>query len=306
MKVDKNNRVLASIIVITYNSAKFVLEALESAKAQTYQNLELIISDDCSSDDTVQICKKWIEKNKGRFVRTELITVEKNTGTSANFNRGLKAAKGEWIKSVAGDDALMSDCIDINLKYIKTDQNIKIVQSECKIYQDNFEEKCSIGRTNCNNICFFKEGITSEEQYQLLLKKNRVIGPAVFIKKSVLEEVGGYDEDFKLIDDFPMWIILTKNKNKIHFLDEITVKYRKSSNSVINNGRMFISEKYAREMLILFKKYLRNDITTYRYLRYNIYLYLTIVMNKLGCNRKNLFSRFLHKIIFILSPGFSK
>jgi alpha-1,3-rhamnosyltransferase len=68
---------LVSIVVITYNSSSYVIETLESIKAQTYQNIELIVSDDCSKDKTVDVCKKWIEKNKQRFVRTELITIEK-------------------------------------------------------------------------------------------------------------------------------------------------------------------------------------------------------------------------------------
>ena len=58
---------LVSIIVITYNSSKYVLETLESAKAQTYENIELIISDDGSTDDTIKICKNWLEKNQDRF-----------------------------------------------------------------------------------------------------------------------------------------------------------------------------------------------------------------------------------------------
>lgn len=55
---------LVSVSVITYNSAKTVLETLESIKAQTYQNLELIVSDDCSTDNTVELCRNWIEQNK--------------------------------------------------------------------------------------------------------------------------------------------------------------------------------------------------------------------------------------------------
>ena len=69
---------LVSIIVITYNSAKYVLETLESARYQTYQNIELIVSDDCSVDNTVEICNNWIKKNSNRFARVELITVNKN------------------------------------------------------------------------------------------------------------------------------------------------------------------------------------------------------------------------------------
>src|SRR5450759_2313112 len=97
---------LVSIIVVTYNSSKYVLETLESAKAQTYQNIELVVSDDCSTDDTVEICRKWIEENNDRFVRTTLVTSPENKGIPANCNRGIKASKGEWIKLIAGDDLL--------------------------------------------------------------------------------------------------------------------------------------------------------------------------------------------------------
>ncbi len=58
--MDKSRETLVSIVVITYNSAKFILETLESSKAQTYKNIELIISDDCSTDNTVEICQQWI------------------------------------------------------------------------------------------------------------------------------------------------------------------------------------------------------------------------------------------------------
>ena len=85
---------LVSIVVITYNSSKYVLETLESAKAQTYQNIELIITDDCSTDNTVAVCKEWLEKNEDRFVKAELVTSPCNTGVPANLNRGVKKAQG--------------------------------------------------------------------------------------------------------------------------------------------------------------------------------------------------------------------
>ena len=81
---------LFSIIIVTYNSSPYVLETLESARAQTYQNIELIITDDCSIDNTVNICREWIDKNKERFVRTELITVEQNTGILPTLTGAIK------------------------------------------------------------------------------------------------------------------------------------------------------------------------------------------------------------------------
>ena len=106
---------LVSIIVITYNSSKYLIETLESAKAQTYQNIELIISDDASQDDTVEICEKWIAVNGEQFVRTELVTATMNTGIAPNCNRGVNASKGEWVKLIAGDDILCDNCIESNV-----------------------------------------------------------------------------------------------------------------------------------------------------------------------------------------------
>ena len=109
---------LVSVPVITYNSAKTVIETLDSIKAQTYQNLELIVSDDCSTDNTVEVCQKWIEENKSRFVRTEVVTVEKNTGVAGNLNRAEAACRGEWIKPIAGDDVLLPNCIQDCIDYV--------------------------------------------------------------------------------------------------------------------------------------------------------------------------------------------
>ena len=79
---------LVSIIIVTYNSANFVLETLESTKKQSYPNIELIVTDDCSSDKTIEICKEWMEKNKTFFIGTSLLIAEKNTGISGRYDRG--------------------------------------------------------------------------------------------------------------------------------------------------------------------------------------------------------------------------
>ena len=114
----KNEQPLVSVRVVTYNSSKTVEETLDSIYNQTYSNIELIISDDCSKDNTVAICRNWIELHKERFVRTEMITVDKNTGVTGNVNRSEEACKGVWVKGIAGDDVLMPNCIQIYMEYV--------------------------------------------------------------------------------------------------------------------------------------------------------------------------------------------
>lgn len=74
-----NNQLLplVTVCVVTYNSEDFILETLESIKNQTYKNFELIISDDGSSDNTLTVAKKWLEKNDKYFVRTHVVSTEK-------------------------------------------------------------------------------------------------------------------------------------------------------------------------------------------------------------------------------------
>ena len=102
-----------SIVVLTYNSADFVTETLESVWRQSFNgDLELIVADDCSTDDTVRICQAWIDSHRNRFCSAEVLTSPINTGVTANVDRACRKASGEWIKVIAGDDILMDDCID--------------------------------------------------------------------------------------------------------------------------------------------------------------------------------------------------
>ena len=125
---------LVTIIVITYNSSKTVLETLESSKLQTYNNLELIISDDCSTDNTTKICQEWLNANNGWFKNTLLLTSKNNTGTAGNLNRGIKSSRGIWVKFIAGDDALNPNIIESYIEYINNNEEILFLHSNVEKY----------------------------------------------------------------------------------------------------------------------------------------------------------------------------
>ena len=129
---------LVSCTVLAYNSASTILEALESIKAQTYQNIELIVSDDCSTDDTVELCRKWIAQNSDRFVRVELITVDHNTGVCANSNRVLRACKGLWRKGIAADDKLLPNCVSDFIAFVREYPEARWVSSNMRAYNGSF------------------------------------------------------------------------------------------------------------------------------------------------------------------------
>lgn len=215
---------LVSVPVVTYNSAKTVLETLESIKAQTYPNIELIISDDCSTDDTIGLCREWIANNKDRFVRAELLMVEKNTGVSGNNTRAANACQGEWIKSVAGDDMFMPNCIQDCIDYVAEHPDTIYLFGRCKAFGAD-EERCK-QVDEVFDYSFFD--MTQDEQlHRLLFEGNCVPGTTVFYHREKAQKVGvKEDERIPLLEDWPKWINLLRAGVKLHFVDKELVKYR--------------------------------------------------------------------------------
>ncbi len=81
-----------SVVVLAYNIQDLVLETLDSIYNQSYPKIELIISDDCSTDQTVERCKKWLDVNRDRFVDAKIVIARKNGGIPANCNQGIKVS----------------------------------------------------------------------------------------------------------------------------------------------------------------------------------------------------------------------
>ncbi len=295
---------LVSVIVITYNSSRYVLETLESSKAQSYQNIELIISDDGSQDDTVRLCQNWLAKNKDRFVHSEIITVKKNTGIPANCNRGVKTSRGEWIKLIAGDDVLTTDGIREFISIEKSESHL--FQTVCEIYKDVFLDKHLWGKSGSfSTKSFFS--LSSNYQYKLLKYWNFLSAPTVFFKSEIFDSIA-FDEDFKKIEDYPFWIIATKNGYKIGFADVVTVKYRIHSDSIQNhdNVNSYLNKKNKLELTnAIRKKYYKNIVFVRLYDLIILYLSANTKLKKL-IYQVNISFRFFATYTFSLLNKLSK
>lgn len=218
---------LVSVVIITYNSSKYVIDTLDSIKKQTYSNIELIVSDDCSTDNTVDLCRQWIDDNKGRFIRTQMVIASDNTGIAGNVNRGYQAAKGVWIKGLAGDDMLMSDCIEKNVEYVSEYPNTELLFSKIKPFGD---ERIIERYFQQFHYEYFK--LSRKKFLYKILLGNFIPASTCFMPKSLFVKLGGYDESMPFIEDWPFWIKAACNGVNFSFMDEYTVKYRMASTSI--------------------------------------------------------------------------
>jgi glycosyltransferase involved in cell wall biosynthesis len=242
---------LVSVIIATYNSSPFIIETLESVSRQTWKELELIITDDCSIDNTVELCRQWIKGNDHRFIRTEIITSKINTGVSKNVNRGLYAAKSDWIKFLGADDTLKNDCIENNILWINTNPRVRALFSQIEVYRDTFDSKNLLKVVPC--IEFIYKSILApdrsvDSQYRMLLVSDRIhFSPSLFLHRETFLSVDGADERFRFLEDYPLWLKLTKNGHKLYFMNKVTVNYRQHSKAINNTGRdLLVNPNYFR------------------------------------------------------------
>lgn len=244
---------LVSVTVVTYNSSRFVLETLDSIKAQTYPRLELVISDDCSGDDTVELCRDWIRQNGDRFERTAILEVPENTGVSGNCNRAESACRGEWVKLIAGDDLLEADCIESNMHFVSEHPDAGFIFSRIRAFGASEETNRRFSEE------IFDYGFITrpneEQLHRLIFRMNYIPAATFFYSAAKAREFGmKNDERIPLMEDYPKWIDLLRKGARFSFLDKETVRYRLREDSLSTSSEQ--SERYRKSNALLFIHYL--------------------------------------------------
>lgn len=224
---------LVSVVVVTYNQSAFVLETLDSIYDQTYPALELIVSDDCSRDNTLEAVEKWIETHRDRFESVQILTSEANMGVTRNCNRGIHSATGEYFQLIAGDDLLMPDAIEEKVAFSQH-TGAKWFVSRVEVFGKESPKKQEM-------IAFCERGyeIISrgyEAQMENILYGNYIAGPSGgFMRTADFKELGGYDERYPMMEDYPFIYHYLKAGNEIILLDKVLARYRISEGSLISS-----------------------------------------------------------------------
>lgn len=132
---------LVSFCTQTYNSARWIVGLLECAKSQTYPNIELIVSDDCSTDNTVELVRDWMDKNKSRFARCVFVSTPHNLGYSGNKANAEKQCQGDYIKTIDSDDWIDDTFIEKAVNMLEEHKDCSFLYSNCTLVYDDRREK---------------------------------------------------------------------------------------------------------------------------------------------------------------------
>ncbi len=205
---------LATVIVLCYNQEQFVITCLESILAQTYSNIQMIIIDDHSRDNSVEVIHHWITKNE---IQCTFIIHTENQGICKTINHALTYATGKYITIIASDDLWLPEFIE---KYVQIHENwgveLGFVYGQTYVMDEN--------GTDLNKVMRYLEKPYEGYVYEKLLERNFIAANSVVMKKECLDKVGPYDENLSY-EDYDMWLRLTR-EYPVAFCPQILSKYR--------------------------------------------------------------------------------
>ncbi|WP_299114693.1 glycosyltransferase [uncultured Winogradskyella sp.] len=228
-----NNVPVVSICIPTFNGEAYIEECLNSALSQTYNNIELIISDDASNDNTLEI----INVLKGNTEIPIHIFHHAPNGIGANWNNCIKNSNGQYIKFLFQDDVLAPDCVEKHVNVMRSESNIAMVYAKRHfIHVENSESILEFKKVygnlheNWSNLKI-NEGVIEGKAYLkdrnfLNAPKNKIGEPtSVLIDKACFDKVGYFNEELKQALDCEFWSRLMPFY-KIGFVDEHLSSFR--------------------------------------------------------------------------------
>ena len=222
----KEDKYLVSVCVPVYNGELFLKETLQSIVEQTYSNIEILVGDNASEDNTPGIIKNFAQQDN----RIKHLRIEKNISFAANCNRLVNQASGEFIAVYHADDVYGKLIVEKQLCYLKCKKHLagvftlaNIINSKGKL----LKEKISI-----LDLLKFKSEMEVDKVIYvdgIFNGINPFMCPTAMIRKDVYQEVGGYNESLKYIEDVDLWWRILEKYN-LGVIREKLINYRVHKN----------------------------------------------------------------------------
>jgi glycosyltransferase involved in cell wall biosynthesis len=193
---------LVSLLLTSYNHERFVRQALDSVLAQNYSNLDVIITDDYSTDASAAVIEAWLAETG---YPATFIANKTNRGICAVRNTALAHARGKYICTLAADDWYEDDHVSLHVSAFENMTNdVAFIFSQVNVVDS---DGVLIPQSDKNSVETIMQNLTTP-LFERLLSGNFITAPATTIRRSALDAVGGYDESL-YFEDWDMWLRLS-------------------------------------------------------------------------------------------------
>lgn len=217
---------MISIITTSYNYGKYISETIKSIQAQSYSDWELIIVDDSSEDNSVEIIKSFC-KDK----RIKLICHDKNKGLTQSVKTGLKYAKGEWIAFLESDDLWRENTLKERVRAIKNNPQVGIIFNDVEEFGDDNTILAVKNNLDKNRVKISKLNFPKNIFYDLNIENFLLTFSAVMIKKEILDDCP-LDTPIDALLDWWIFIHISFN-NEAFYINKKLTKWRQHKNSYL-------------------------------------------------------------------------
>ncbi len=211
-----------SIIMPAYNVSGTISESIESVLKQTYKNWELVIVNDCSKDDTLQVIAPFIQAEP----KIKLVDLTKNVGLPAARNAGVENAIGEFIAFLDSDDLWSPEKLKSQINFHIKNPDCAISHTDFEAFNQNGKVKRPLKKILESNK--LKRGVLLPTLYY----KNLIGVLTVMMKKNLFWEVGGFDASLWTLEDHDLWIRIAEKGYQYGYLRNVLASYRISPNGI--------------------------------------------------------------------------
>ncbi len=203
-----------SVVLSVYNGARYLRAAIDSILAQTFEDFELIVIDDGSTDETSLIFDRYEDRRLVRIRNSE------NLGPYRSRNRGIAAARGEYLAGQDADDMSLPQRLAKQVAFLDSHRDIVLVGTQCTVIDEDSQSK-SVSRWPLSN----------EEIQKRLLEENCFVAGSVMLRQGFLGSIGVYDESLELSADYDLWLRLAE-KGELANLPDVLYCWRAHSDSL--------------------------------------------------------------------------
>ncbi len=242
MKKMKKKNPLVSVVMPVYNAGGFLVESIESILKQTYKNIELIIVNDASTDDSLKIIKKYVRRYPKKI---RLINLDNNLnrGGDSCANLGIKKARGKYIAKMDADDIAYPKRLEKQVEFLEKSKNIFLVGSNAHVINERGK---IVGEKN--------EPLSSYEIFQEYIYFNPIIHPTIMFRNKLKKDENFYKIKYPLGNDYYTFFTLQCKGYNFANLPDKLLKYRiYGKNSSLKNIRSGLINNLKIKILVLSK-----------------------------------------------------
>jgi glycosyltransferase involved in cell wall biosynthesis len=219
--------VLVTVVCTCFNHQKYVIESLQSVLNQSHKNIQLIVVDDYSTDNSVDIIEDFIKN----FPEIQFIKNQTNLGLTKSVNHAMTFAKGDFFIDLSADDVLLPNCVAIQLATFKKSnfENLAIVYGNVALINENGNHESYYFEVDDNlKVKIAKK--SGDIYAEIISMKTTICSVAAMYKKTIFDQYNRYDESLSY-EDLDYWLRVSRNCN-IEFIDQVLVQKRTVPNSL--------------------------------------------------------------------------